>query len=288
MNATSLHIAALTHAGHVRARNEDAFVVADLETGSQVIADRYVARIAPSAHGALVAVSDGMGGATAGDVASRLVVESLAQGFARARASRATVERVEAAVDHAHRAVLDEACVRGIKMGATLTALFVRGAHAYVAEVGDSRAYLLRRGELTQLTKDQSYVQMLLDQGLLAPGDAHDAPFRNVILQAMGHQPSLRAVVGRLELRDRDCVVLCSDGVHGPVTPEEMRRLVLSSPTLETACGRILQAALDAGGPDNATIALVGVGGEIARPTAGDDAAATYRVLVDAGVPPHM
>ena len=284
MHATSLHIAAATHVGLVRERNEDAFVVADLSTGSHVIAERYAARLAPSQDGALVAVSDGMGGASAGDLASRLVVESLAQGFIHARDRRHSIERVEAAVDHAHRAVLDEACVRGIKMGATLTGLFVRGGHAYVAEVGDSRAYLLRRGELTQLTKDQSYVQLLLDEGLIGPDEVDGAPFRHAILQAMGHQPKLRAVVGRLDLRARDCILLCSDGVHGPLDDRALERLLLTSATLEAACGAIIQAALDAGGPDNATVALVGVGGDLASADVDEPVDETYRVVVDAKV----
>ncbi|MCA9588112.1 MAG: serine/threonine-protein phosphatase [Myxococcales bacterium] len=269
----------------MRTRNEDAFVVADLGTGSQVIEEWYSVRLAPSPDGVLIAVSDGMGGASAGDLASRLVVESLAQGFLGAR-DQETIDRVEAAVEHAHRAVHDTACVQGIKMGATLTALFVRGGHAYVAEVGDSRAYLLRRGELTQLTKDQSYAQTLVDQGVLAPAEARDAPFRNVILQAMGQQPSLRAVVGRLELRAGDCIMLCSDGVHGPLTDEEIKQLLLTSSTLEAACEAIIQAALDAGAPDNATLALVRVGGDIASAGVGETVDETYRVVVDAQAAP--
>src|SRR5690606_37880294 len=98
---------------------------------------------------------------------------------------------------------------------------------AYVAEVGDSRAYLVRGGEIAQITHDQSMVQLLVDSGIMNAEEASHSPMRNVILQAMGHQRDLRVAVSKLELRDRDCLVLCSDGLTSHVSDEEIRDVIL-------------------------------------------------------------
>src|SRR5580704_10451976 len=181
-----LRIAARTDVGRVRRRNEDAFVAADLTRNVRSAMPRWSGRLEVGSRGGLVAVSDGMGGAQAGDRASALVVESLTQALASQAGRDTSDAEITDAVQDAHRTVWNEGCARGIQMGATLTALYVRGMAAYVAEVGDSRAYLMRAGRMTQLTKDQSYVQMLVDSGVVEPDQAQSLPFRNIILQAMG------------------------------------------------------------------------------------------------------
>src|SRR5690606_7656124 len=124
------------------------------------------------------------------------------------------------------------------KMGATLTAVFVRGGRAYIAEVGDSRAYLVRGAAIAQITHDQSLAQLLVDSGVIDARDASRSPLRSVILQAMGHQRELKVALGRLELRDRDCLVLCSDGLTTHVTDEEIRDVVLDACRPELAAQR--------------------------------------------------
>ena len=153
-------------------------------------------------------------------------------------------------------------------MGATLTAVFVRAGRAYIAEVGDSRAYLLRAGKLVQLTHDQSMVQLLIDSGIMTPEDASHSPMRNVILQAMGHQRDLKIALGKMELRDRDCIILCSDGLTGHVSDEEIRDVVLQAKRPELAAEELVRLANERGGKDNITIIVAGVGGGLAPPAA--------------------
>jgi serine/threonine protein phosphatase PrpC len=281
--ALCLHVAARTDTGRVRLNNEDAFVAADLTCGQSSGPPRWSGRIEVGTRGALLAVSDGMGGAQAGEVASALVVSSLAQALAAPPPGQTSHARITGAVESAHRTVWTEACHRGIKMGATLTAAYVRSydeaAAVYVAEVGDSRAYLIRGGWLTQLTKDQSYVQLLVDAGTVDPHHAQSLPLRNVILQAMGHQPDVSIALGRLDLRARDCLLLCSDGLSAEVSDEEIRGTVLSSPDLVVAGDRLIDLANARGGRDNTTVLLVGVSGDLPQARTQEPIEQTYRVL---------
>jgi serine/threonine protein phosphatase PrpC len=278
-----LRVAARTDIGRVRRKNEDAFIAVDL-TGD-LAPDRYSAmprwtgRVEIADRGALVAVSDGMGGAQAGELASSLVISSLTQALMAYPAGETSRRRITEAVHDAHRTVWAESYARGIEMGATLTAGYFRGTGVYVAEVGDSRAYLLRAGAIRQLTKDQSYVQMLVDSGAVDPAHAASLPFRNVILQAIGHQPRLSVALGRLELRRRDCLLLCSDGLSNEVGDGEMRDIVLASPDLGAAVDRLVERANERGGRDNVTAVLVGVGGDLRAANTQEPLERTYRIL---------
>jgi serine/threonine protein phosphatase PrpC len=275
----NLVVAARTDSGCVRSKNEDAFLATDLTRGESSTHPRWAGRFELGDRGALLSVSDGMGGAQAGEVASALVVSSLAHALGPESSGRPSHERITDAVEDAHQSVWGEAYKRGIKMGATLTAAYVRGGAAYVAEVGDSRAYLIRAEHITQLTKDQSYVQLLVDSGAVAPEQAQGLPMRNIILQAMGHQPKLSVALGRLELRNRDCLLLCSDGLSTKVSDDLMRQVVLASPDLPSAADCLIDLANDRGGEDNATVVLAGVGGDLPAPEVGEPVEHTYRML---------
>jgi serine/threonine protein phosphatase PrpC len=277
--AVYLRVAARTDAGRVRRKNEDAFVAADLTHDEHSVMPRWTGRLEVGERGALVAVSDGMGGALAGDVASALVTSSLARALASEPPRETSLADITDAVQTAHHAVWAEGCSRGIKMGATLTAVYVHGTAAYVAEVGDSRAYLLRAGLITQLTKDQSYVQMLVDSGAVEPDRAQSLPFRNIILQAMGHQPDVVAALGRLELRHRDCLLLCSDGLSNELSDTDIREVFFASPDLASAADNLVDLANERGGRDNATVVLTGVGGDLPAPGPREAIENTYRVI---------
>ena len=261
-NAPHFHvrIAAASHVGKVRERNEDAWVAYDLER-EQALVDR----VDVAAKGVLLAVADGMGGADAGDVASSLVIEHLTKALASC-ASGPAVACMHDAVNLAHSAVLDSAVERKQRMGATLTALHVRQGEATIAQVGDSRAYLLRAGELTQITHDQSMVQLMVDQGVMTAEQATDCPFKNVILQAMGHQTALKIALSRLELHDRDALLLCSDGLTNELSDADIREVLSTTLRLDVAATRLVDMANERGGHDNVTVVLAGVGGEL--PTA--------------------
>ena len=258
-------VAAATHVGRVREKNEDAFVVADL-TGGALLADRSHARFDVGQRGVLLAVSDGMGGAQAGEVASALVVETITKEISDAPLETPRDTTLTEAIQRAHEAVRVKGERDQARMGATLTAVFVRAGRAYIAEVGDSRAYLVRGGQIAQITHDQSMVQLLVDSGVMAREDASQSPMRNVILQAMGHQRDLKVALGKMDLRDRDCLILCSDGLTGHVSDEEIRNIVLQMQRPELAAERLVELANERGGKDNITVIVAGVGGALAPP----------------------
>ena len=275
-----LRVVGRTDVGNVRANNEDSLVVADLSGNGFALASGSDGRFNVGDRGVLLAVSDGMGGLTAGELASALVIEGLPLAIQEGRRSAPTEELLQAGVQKVNTKVWDAAQEKGIRMGATLTAVFVDGPVAWIAEVGDSRAYLIRAGNITQLTKDQSVVQRLVDTGALSPEEAARSPHRGMILQAMGHAPDVSVALGRLELRARDCLVLCSDGLTTHVSDEEIRSVVLSSADLTVACHRLVDLAKERGGIDNITVMLGGVDGPLPPPRASkDDIGETFEVV---------
>jgi serine/threonine protein phosphatase PrpC len=206
-----------TDVGRVRKQNEDAFVIADLSTGNQVI-DLTGGRFSIGDRGVLLAVSDGMGGAAAGEIASALVVESLQQHMDRECRVEELLPALECAVEHANRDVWHASQSVGRHgMGATLVAVLLHKTFALVASVGDSRVYLIRGGRIRQITKDHSYVQMLVDAGVYSSEEAASSPYRNIILQAMGTKPDVTVGLRRLDLRRGDRFLLCSDGLSDKV-----------------------------------------------------------------------
>ena len=283
--AIHLTVYGQTDVGLVRATNEDAFVIADL-TGGSLFVDPKVTRFEVGKRGVLLAVSDGMGGHQAGEVASALVVESLLRSMAEGCDAGSCDELMEKAAAQANREVWEASHVAGREhMGATLTAVFVHDKTAHIAEVGDSRAYLVRAGHVRQVTRDQSYVQFLLDSGGLTPEQAKRSELRNVILQAMGLKPDVKVALGRLELRQHDCFVLCSDGLTNKVKDDELREVILTSPRLDAACVRLIDLAKSRGGEDNITVILAGVGGDLPPLVAGERISETLVVLQEYDAP---
>jgi serine/threonine protein phosphatase PrpC len=271
-----LSIAGLSDIGRTRKHNEDALIIADVASGVMLRGDTPKTRIDVSDKGVLLAVSDGMGGAKAGEIASAVVVEAMARTMMEREGHHRAVSLVEGAVQEANQEVLRAAehpDRRG--MGATLTAVFIQahgaGATTFIAEVGDSRAYLVRSGRMTLLTKDQSYVQMLLDGGTIDAREAAESPMRNVMLQAMGREGAIEVAMGRIELCNRDCLLLCSDGLTGAVSDEEIREMVLRAEGLDQACRGLVKLANDRGGMDNITVLTAGVGGDLPLPSAARD-----------------
>ncbi len=275
-----------TDVGLVRPNNEDAFVIADL-TQDRVVEEKRLARFEIGQAGVLLAVSDGMGGHKAGEVASAIVVDSLRRALTSRAHSATRVEvLVEQATKQANREVWQAAQEPGReRMGATLTGVLVRGTMAHIAEVGDSRAYLLRNGAIEQVTRDQSYVQQLVDMGQMPEAEAEHSPFSNVILQAMGLGPDVKVALGRLELRRRDCLILCSDGLSKKVSPEQLRDIVLGSPHLDAACVSLVEAAKRAGGQDNITVIAAGISGDLPQASAGETIGDTLQILQEFDAP---
>jgi protein phosphatase len=276
---TRLTACGQTDRGIVRAHNEDAFVIADL-AGSDL--GGTISRFEIGKRGVLLAVSDGMGGHQAGEVASALVLESLARSMAGQTVGEEPDALMEKATTQANHDVWEAAHHPGREhMGATLTAVFIRDTVAHIATVGDSRAYLVRNGVIKQVSHDQSYVQFLLDTGVMSPEEAKHSAVRNVILQAMGVKPDVTVALGRLELRQRDCFLLCSDGLSNKVNDDELRDLVLTSSKVAEAAAKMIALANKRGGEDNITVIVAGVSGDLLPLVAGERISRTWHVLKD-------
>lgn len=283
--AVRLTVSGRTDTGRVREKNEDSFVVADL-SGSNLGGQSGTVRFEVGERGVLLAVSDGMGGHKAGEVASALVVQSLERALAQQAGKLPDDKALERAVHDANRTVFQAANEPGrAKMGATLTALYVHGPTVHIAEVGDSRAFVMRSGVIQQVTKDQSYVQLLIDVGAVRPEDAEEAPMRGVILQAMGQEKPVGVALGRLELRRKDCFVLCSDGLSNKVSTDEIRDVILGARTLDEACARLVDMANDRGGEDNITVIVAGVSGDLPAATGAERIEDTWEVLKEFDAP---
>ena len=234
--------------GRVRERNEDYY---------GVFAENGNAEGRPP--GRLFVVADGMGGHDRGDVASRLAVESLRDAF---RSTDASVEpglalrlAVEAANDAVYREGERHHAER--RMGTTMTALLLRDGQGYVAHVGDSRAYLVRRRAIRQLTQDHSRVAELVRKGVISAAEAETHPESSTILRAVGLEARVEVDVdGPLPLRSGDAVVLCTDGLTRLVSPEEIRRSCQALPP-QQACERLVALANERGAPDNITVQVI-------------------------------
>jgi PPM family protein phosphatase len=260
--AIVLNVYGRTVTGKARINNEDGFLISDLESATPTNAATSPVSLRVSDRGVLVAVSDGMGGAQAGEVASSLVLDALRIGLSTVRASDAEAA-LKVTIEDVNKQVASAALATGrVGMGATLTALLFNGVYAYIAEIGDSRAYLLRAGRLVQLTHDQSLIQQLIDSGVLTRETSEASRYKNVILQAMGAKSDIVVALNRLSIRRYDRFLLCSDGLSGSLNDQEMLKVVLDSPTLEAACSGLVETAVAHGSQDDITVILAEVNGE--------------------------
>jgi protein phosphatase len=234
-----LVFAAATDVGRMRKNNEDSYL------SSQPVA----------------AVADGMGGHSAGEVASAIAIEELA-----ALGGRGPWENETAATDDLKQAILRAnrriremaASDRKLNgMGTTLVALLEDGDMVHVANVGDSRGYLLRQGELSQVTVDHSLVQELVDDGRLSPEDAERHPQRSVITRALGIDPEVEFDLFTYKLQVGDRLLLCSDGLSDVVEPAQIRKVLLRIPSAQRAARELIGVANEQGGPDNITVIVV-------------------------------
>jgi protein phosphatase len=197
-----------------------------------------------------------MGGAAAGEVASEIAVTTIRQSLLEIPSDIETPNRLRIATELANDVIWKEAQQKPelTGMGATVTAALVRGATAFIAQVGDSRAYLVRGDRIKQITKDQSYAQALRDSGIYTAEQIANAP-QNVILQALGAQPAVDVGLTAVELLRNDYLVICSDGLSGKIKPDEMCAVVRRSSTnLTSACRRLVDMANERGGEDNITV----------------------------------
>lgn len=242
----------LTHVGRQRQHNEDAFLV-EKEAG-------------------LFLVADGMGGHAAGEIASRIAVDSITEFILHTKEDDGTwphaydehysrtTNRLMAAVRMANTRVLEamrkDARLRG--MGTTVVACLAEAETVSVAHVGDSRAYLIRDGSLSRITNDHSWVFEQVQAGMLSEAEAEKHPLRNVITRALGGALQVTPDASEIAAKPGDVFLLCSDGLTGMVPESEILRLVTSSNgDMARACQQLIDAANERGGLDNVTAVLV-------------------------------
>jgi serine/threonine protein phosphatase PrpC len=242
----------LTDVGRQRQHNEDCFLVAD--------------------EAKLFLVADGMGGHAAGEIASRIAVESISEFIVHTKEDDGTwphaydehytrtTNRLMAALRMANTRVLEamrkDARLRG--MGTTVVACMADGSKISVAHVGDSRAYMIRGGKISRITNDHSWVFEQVQAGMLTEAEAEKHPLRNVITRALGGALSVNPDASEIDSRPGDVYLLCSDGLTGMVPEQEILKLVTANADdLEKACRELINMANEHGGLDNVTAILV-------------------------------
>jgi serine/threonine protein phosphatase PrpC len=258
--------------GRVRRGNEDNFLLLDLSTprtwsGSDgPVGPSEMSQFPLGEEGLVLVVSDGMGGALAGDVASRMAIEAVHDVLMGKSVDGAGCEPGAPLVDclkeatmqanrNIHYKSLEDSRCSG--MGATLTGAAIKGDKLDLVQVGDSRAYVMRGDQIRLATKDQSLVQQLVDVGQISEEEAETHMFRNVILQALGAQTELAPATARIQIRQGDMLLLCSDGLSGKLRNEDIRQIIAESDgDLAAACDALVDQANYRGGEDNITVVL--------------------------------
>jgi serine/threonine protein phosphatase PrpC len=275
-----------TDLGMLRPGNEDNFLVLNLSTADTWTPDvvsgepsQQLTTFSQSHYGSVLAVTDGMGGALAGEVASRLAVECVRDRMLELQASPTYSkfpfhERLRLSIELANLYIYQMSLRRPecSGMGATFTAAGLFGTTIYFAQVGDSRAYLIRGKTVQQITRDQSLVGQLVQAGHITEEEAERHTYKNVILQALGAAERVNVAIDRLLLRDMDILVLCSDGLSNKVRAEEMKHVIHHSPSLKEACETVVKLANERGGEDNITVIIAQFsGGRLMPAESGED-----------------
>src|SRR6266436_8534078 len=280
----NVELHAKSDVGRVRRGNEDNFLLLDMNgprtwRGSDgPEAPEEMRHIELTDKGLVLVVSDGMGGALAGDVASRMAVDSVREMIMGGNSEDGCdpeaplVECLKHATVFANHAIHNRSQEdsRCAGMGATFTGAAIHGDFLDLVQVGDSRGYIIRKDQIRLATKDQSLVQQLVDVGQISEAEAETHMFRNVILQALGAQGDVTPVTGRIRLRRGDTLLLCSDGLSGKLRSEDIQNIVASNEDLSKACDELIAEANNRGGEDNITVILARFSGEELEEPASD------------------
>lgn len=236
-------IGACSETGYVRKENEDR--ISSIRIGAN----------------RLYLVVDGMGGHKAGALAAELTIQGLESGMTKLLPDLPVREAIAGAFSTANQTVYEQAHSEDeatAEMGATAVMLLTQGSLAYVAHVGDSRAYLFTKGKLKRLTKDHSPMERMVAAGILTPAEARAHPQANVIDRAMGNKPQIDVdITEPITLQYGDGVLLCSDGLNGYVDDSIIEATLRHSPKAQEAVSRLVQEALNAGGEDNVSVQFI-------------------------------
>ena len=236
----------LSDIGRVRAQNQDAFRIEELDR-----------------HTILAVVCDGMGGAKSGNVASRLAIDvfvgEVKNSWKASMTQEQTEQLLENAVKLANFTVYDQArqYEEFAGMGTTLVAALLSGKTATIVNVGDSRCYHITRSDIRRITVDHSVVQMMVDRGELTAEEARSYPGRNYITRAVGTEPTVQSDLFAIRVERGDALLLSSDGLHNEVDDQEILFEVVHGVNNDNCCQRLLDIANMRGSPDNVTSVLV-------------------------------
>lgn len=277
----TVEIHATSHVGRVRRGNEDNYLLLNITssrswTSEQADGEFVIEsqKFDVDANGIVLAVSDGMGGALAGEVASKMAVESVSEKLLKDEDEDATltpesyhynlISKLYNATVYAnylvHQQGRSDPQFQG--MGATFTGIGVTPEGVDIIQVGDSRGYLVRNGKIYQITKDQSLVQQLIDAQQISAEEAETHTLKNVILQALGAQNEIYPVSARLTPSQNDVLLLCSDGLSNKVSAANMQKHIVDNfEALEQACAELVKEANENGGEDNITVIIAKLSG---------------------------
>ncbi|HEV8591517.1 MAG TPA: protein phosphatase 2C domain-containing protein [Pyrinomonadaceae bacterium] len=286
----TVEIHATSHIGRVRKGNEDNYLLLNIAQSKAWTSEQADGEFVIESqtftvddNGIVLAVSDGMGGALAGEVASKMAVESVCEKLLSEDIEATLtpegyeyhlIAKLYNATVYAnylvHQKGRSDAQFQG--MGATFTGIGLTPMGVDLVQVGDSRAYLVRDGKIYQITKDQSLVQQLIDAQQISAEEAETHTLKNVILQALGAQNEIYPVAARLAPTQNDVLLICSDGLSNKVSASSMQKHVVENfEHLEQACAALVTEANANGGEDNITLILAKLTGEnLAEPTGED------------------
>ncbi len=268
MDAIHVSVFGVSDVGRVRKNNEDNFVVCNLTTAEVSLTPALRNhRLGP--RGTLLLVADGMGGEASGEVASQICATTVPKRLYDNLKSLGTVSEtnfvllLREAIEYANQIIYQKAqsdlAFRG--MGTTTTAGVLFGPHLFVAQVGDSRAYVIRNQQMVQLTRDQTYLNYLAEIGAELPEEPERDSRKSILTQAVGSSETVDVKVTYTKMRQGDCILLCSDGLYNMVKVPEVLSVLEGKDALAAKCKTLIQKANEHGGTDNITLILAELSG---------------------------
>ena len=249
-DANSRKIGMITDIGKVRKIDEDSILAADLSFGINSESEKFL----------LLAVADGMGGAAKGEEASKIALNALTKTIIpELFGTLSFTELLENGIKNANQEILDYTVKNpeSTGMGTTTVCAVVKGNNIHLANVGDSRAYVISNDEIRRVTKDHSYVQALIDEGQITEEEAREHPQKNVITKAVGIMESVEPDTMKLTLDTDESLLLCCDGVIAHLTDEDIHKIICNTNDPQNACQQIVDLANKRGGSDNISLIIL-------------------------------
>ena len=249
-DANSRKIGMITDIGKVRKIDEDSILAADLSFGINSESEKFL----------LLAVADGMGGAAKGEEASKIALNALTKTIIpELFGPLSFTELLENGIKNANQEILNYTVKNpeSTGMGTTTVCAVVKGNNIHLANVGDSRAYVISNDEIRRVTKDHSYVQALIDEGQITEEEAREHPQKNVITKAVGIMESVEPDTMKLTLDTDESLLLCCDGVIAHLTDEDIHKIICNTNDPQNACQQIVDLANKRGGSDNISLIIL-------------------------------